>query len=105
MANLSDFERLLPSLSPGEEAQILKWVVQDLGGAFPGVDSCPDVCGGEPCIVGARIPVWLLERARRLGAGEEPAPRPLSWPVSIRMRYHPAGGDGTSTAWARCSRV
>jgi uncharacterized protein (DUF433 family) len=71
MAVLSDFEKLLPSLSPGEKAQILKWVVQELGGAFPGIDSRPDVCGGEPCIVRTRIPVWLLERARRLGASEE----------------------------------
>jgi uncharacterized protein (DUF433 family) len=30
--------------------------------AFPGV------CGGNPCIAGTRIPVWVLERARQLGA-------------------------------------
>jgi uncharacterized protein (DUF433 family) len=71
MANLSDFEKLLPALSPGEKAQILKWVVQELGDAFPGIDSRPDVCGGEPCIVRTRIPVWLLERARRLGLSEQ----------------------------------
>jgi uncharacterized protein (DUF433 family) len=29
------------------------------------------VCGGEPCIVRTRIPVWLLEQARRLGANEQ----------------------------------
>lgn len=28
------------------------------------------VCGGEPCIVRSRVPVWLLEQARRLGTGE-----------------------------------
>ena len=71
MANLSDFEKLLPGLSPGEKAQILKWVVQDIGEAFPGIDSRPDVCGGEPCIVRTRIPVWLLEQARRLGLSEQ----------------------------------
>jgi uncharacterized protein (DUF433 family) len=71
MATLSDFEKLLPTLSPGEKAQVLKWVVQELGGAFPGIDSHPDVCGGEPCIVRTRIPVWLLERARRLGVSEQ----------------------------------
>ena len=71
MANLSDFEKLLPALSPGEKAQILKWVVQELGEAFPGIDSLPDVCGGEPCIVRTRIPVWLLEQARRLGLTEQ----------------------------------
>src|ERR1035438_8658511 len=71
MANLSDFEKLLPALSPGEKAQILKWVVQELAEAFPGIDSRPDVCGGEPCIVRTRIPVWLLEHARRLGSSEQ----------------------------------
>ena len=67
---LSEFEKLLSTLSSGEKAQILKWVVQELGDAFPGIDSRPDVCGGEACIVRTRIPVWLLEQARRLGATE-----------------------------------
>ena len=70
MANLTDFEKMLPSLSRGEKAQLLKWVVQELGDDFPGVDSRPAVCGGEPCIVRTRIPVWLLEQARRLGTTE-----------------------------------
>jgi hypothetical protein len=48
MASLSDFEELLPSLSRGEKAQVLKWVVRELGDAFPGIDSRPEVCGGEP---------------------------------------------------------
>jgi len=38
---------------------------------FRGIDSRRDVCGGEPCIVGTRIPVWLLENARRRGASEQ----------------------------------
>lgn len=58
-------------LSRGEKAQILKCVVQDLGDDFPGVDSRPDVCGGEPCIVRTRIPVWLLEQGRRPGTSEQ----------------------------------
>ncbi len=71
MANLGEFEKLLPSLSSGEKAQILKWVVQDLAEAFPGIDSRPDVCGGEPCVVRTRIPIWLLDQARRLGSSEQ----------------------------------
>jgi uncharacterized protein (DUF433 family) len=70
MLDLSDIQKLLPTLSPGERAQILKWIVQELGDSFPGVDSRPVVCGGEACIVRTRIPVWLLEQARRLGASE-----------------------------------
>ncbi len=71
MTSLAEFEKLLPSLSPGERAQILKWVVRELGDAFPGIDSNPAVCGGEACIVRTRIPVWLLEQARRLGTSEQ----------------------------------
>jgi uncharacterized protein (DUF433 family) len=35
-----------------------------------GVESSPGVCGGDPCIAGSRIPVWLLESYRRLGMTE-----------------------------------
>lgn len=38
--------------------------------ASPGIESTPGVCGGEPCIVHTRIPVWLLVQARRLGVSE-----------------------------------
>jgi uncharacterized protein (DUF433 family) len=71
MTSLREFEKLLGELSSGEKAQILKWVVQELNDAFPGIDSSPDVCGGEACIVRTRIPVWLLEQARRLGTTEQ----------------------------------
>ena len=71
MSDLRDIEKLLPTFSPGEKAQILKWVVQELGDAFPGIDSRAEVCGGEPCIVRTRITVWLLEQARRLGTSEQ----------------------------------
>jgi uncharacterized protein (DUF433 family) len=39
--------------------------------AFPGIESRPDVCGREACIVRTRIPVWLLENARRSGVSEQ----------------------------------
>lgn len=42
----------------------------DIGDAFPGIESSPDVCGGEARIAGTRIPVWVLEQARRLGTSE-----------------------------------
>ena len=56
---------VLSTLSPGEKAQILKWVVQEFGGAFAGIDARPDVCGGAACIARTRIPVWVLEQARK----------------------------------------
>ncbi len=44
--------------------------MRDLGDAFPGIESAPGVCGGEPCIVRMRIPVWVSVQARRLGSSE-----------------------------------
>jgi uncharacterized protein (DUF433 family) len=70
MEAIEEVQKLLPSLSRGEKAQLLKWVVQDLGDDFPGIDSSPGVCGGDPCIVRTRIPVWLLENFRRMGVSE-----------------------------------
>jgi uncharacterized protein (DUF433 family) len=71
MDALRQVEELLPSLTRAEKAQLLRTVVQDLDDAFPGIESTPGVCGGEPCIVRTRIPVWVLEQARRLGTSEE----------------------------------
>ena len=58
---------------------MLQWIVRDLGDAFPGIESTQNVCGGEPCIVRTRIPVWVLVQARRLGASEADLLR--SYPV------------------------
>ena len=67
---LQESERLLAKMNRAEKAQLLQWVVRDLGDAFPGVESTPDVSGGEPRIVRTRIPVWVLVRARQLGTTE-----------------------------------
>ena len=71
MSALRQVEELLPALSRAEKAQLLRLVAQDLDDAFPGIDSTPGVCGGEPCIVRTRIPVWALEQSRRLGMSED----------------------------------
>lgn len=90
MSNLSDFEKLFSTLSRREKAQILKWAVRDLGDDFPGIDSRPDVCGGEPCIVRTRIPVWLLEQARRLGSTES----------DLLAAYPSLRAEDLANAWA-----
>jgi uncharacterized protein (DUF433 family) len=70
MRPLQEIENLLPLMTRAEKAQFLQWVVRDLGDAFSGIESTPGVCGGEPCIVRTRIPVWVLEQAKRLGTSE-----------------------------------
>ena len=70
MSRLAQLEEELSTLTRGEKAEVLRWVARDLGDTFAGIDSDPAVCGGEPCIVRTRIPVWLLVRARQLGSTE-----------------------------------
>lgn len=67
---LQTAESLLAQMSPGEKAQLLQWVVSDLGGVFPGIEKTPGVCGGDARIARTRIPVWLLVRQRQLGISE-----------------------------------
>ncbi len=90
MSSIRDVEHLLPKLSRAEKAQVLKWVVQDLGDDFPGIESTPDVCGGDPCIVRTRIAVWVLEQSRRLGSSE----------ADLLNAYPSLRAEDLANAWA-----
>jgi uncharacterized protein (DUF433 family) len=70
MSTLEEVESAVSKLSPAEKARLLDTVARELGVASPSVESNPSVCGGEACIIRTRIPVWLLEQARRLGTTE-----------------------------------
>ncbi|HHW77725.1 MAG TPA: DUF433 domain-containing protein [Xanthomonadaceae bacterium] len=70
MNTIQEAHDFLANLNRAEKAQLLQWVVRDLGDAFPGIESIRGVCGGDPCIVRTRIPVWVLVQARRLGSSE-----------------------------------
>ena len=89
-AALQEAQKILATLSPAEKALVLRWVVNDLGGAFPGVESTPGVCGGEPRIVRTRIPVWVLEQARRLGTSE----------ADLLRSYPTLRAEDLANAWA-----
>ncbi len=56
----------------------------------PGIESRPGVCGGEPCIVRTRIPVWMLEQARRLGVSE----------AELLRSYPTLRAEDLANAWA-----
>ena len=77
-------------MTPAEKALVLQWVVRDLGDAFPGIESAPGVCGGEARIVRTRIPVWVLEQARRLGTSE----------AELLNSYPTLRAEDIATAWA-----
>lgn len=85
------------ALRAGDGAALLQRVANDLtGDAFPGIESTPSVCGSEPRVVRTRIPVWVLEHARRLGATD-----------ADLLRSYPAlgaEGPGNARAYARTTR-
>ncbi len=87
---LLETEKLLAKLNRAEKAQVLQWIVQDLGDAFPGIESNPGVSGGEACIVRTRIPVWILVQARNLGTSE----------ADILHAYPTLRAEDLSNAWA-----
>ena len=90
MDTAHEAERLLRELTRAEKAQLLQRIVQDLGDAFPGIESRPDVCGGEPCIVRTRIPVWVLVRARQGGVTE----------ADLLRSYPTLRAEDLTNAWA-----
>lgn len=70
MTTLEKASEIVRILKPAEKAQLLQWVLRELGGAFPGIESRPGVCGGEACVVRTRIPIWVLVRSRQLGLSD-----------------------------------
>jgi uncharacterized protein (DUF433 family) len=90
MVSLADIQTTLAALTPAEKAQLLQWIVRDLGGVFPGIDLIPGVSGGEPCIVRTRIPVWVLVRGRQLGLSE----------ADLLLSYPTLRAEDLANAWA-----
>ena len=90
MPKIDEIEKELESLSRAEKARLLQRIVQDLGDSFPGIESTPGVCGGEPCIVRTRVPVWILEQMRRQGVNE----------AEILRSYPTLRAEDLVAAWA-----
>lgn len=90
MSTLQEAEKLLSRMTRAEKAQVLQWVARDLGDAFQGIDSNPDICGGEPCIVRTRIPVWVLVQARQMGKSE----------ADLLKAYPTLRAEDLTNAWA-----
>lgn len=67
---LEELEAQLLALAPREKAQVIQLLAQSLEHSWRGIEKTPGVCGGDACIVGTRIPVWVLVNARRLGISE-----------------------------------
>lgn len=90
MTTLDKVRELLPTMAPAEKAEVLQWLVRDIGGVFPGIEHTSGVAGGEPCIIRTRIPVWLLVQARHLGSSE----------ADILTAYPTLRAEDLANAWA-----
>jgi uncharacterized protein (DUF433 family) len=90
MTALEEVDKLWPRLTRAEKAQLLQWAARDVGEAFPGIESTPGVCGGEPCIVRTRIPVWVLEQGRRQGLSD----------AELLAAYPTLRAEDLANAWA-----
>lgn len=93
MSTNPESERLLAGMTRAEKAKLLQRLVRDLGDALPGIESRAGVAGGDPCIVRTRIPVWLLEQARRLGTSE----------ADLLKAYPTLRTEDLANAWAYVS--
>ncbi|NEP86402.1 MAG: DUF433 domain-containing protein [Okeania sp. SIO2C2] len=67
---LKDLEPQLLALTPAEKFQAIQLLTQSLASSWSGIEKTSGVCGGNACIAGTRIPVWVLVNARRLGVSE-----------------------------------
>jgi len=90
MTTLQQAEQLLFEMSPTEKLQLLQLIARDLGGVTVGIESTPGICGGEPRIVGTRIPVWVLVQFKKLGTTE----------AEILRAYPTLRAEDLTNAWA-----
>lgn len=90
MSRVQEAVKLLAELSPSEKAEVLRRMLLEMPHDFPGIEESSDVCGGAPRIVRTRIPVWVIEQARRLGAND----------ADILSAYPALRGEDLANAWA-----
>jgi uncharacterized protein (DUF433 family) len=67
---IQELETQLLALSPAEKAELIQILSRSLNKNWRGITKTPGVCGGDACIEGTRIPVWVLVGYRRLGVSE-----------------------------------
>jgi len=70
MSTRRESNEILAGMNRAEKADLLQQLLAELDESFPGIETREGVAGGVPCIVRTRIPVWLLEQARRLGTSD-----------------------------------
>lgn len=67
---VKELEIQLLSLTPAEKVEAIRILTQSINKNSRGITRTPSVMGGDACIAGTRIPVWLLVSYRRQGASD-----------------------------------
>jgi uncharacterized protein (DUF433 family) len=67
---LKEIAPQLLALSSSEKAEVIQLLSRSLNINWRGISKTTGVCGGDACIAGTRIPVWVIVNAHRLGISE-----------------------------------
>ena len=67
---VKELETQLLALTPAEKAEVIQILTSSLNKNWRGITKTLGVCGGDACIAGTRIPIWVLVNARNLGISE-----------------------------------
>src|SRR4030095_11932251 len=86
---LKEAENLIAELSESDKAQLLRWLENELKNGLSGIEKTENVMGGAACIRQTRIPVWLLEQARRQDLSE----------VDLLRNYPQLTAQDLANAW------
>lgn len=89
---IEELETHAARLSDSEKARLLLVIAPDLARASSAIDRTAGVMGGDACVAGTRIPVWLLESNRRQGWTE----------ARILDNYPSLRAADLVAAWAYC---
>ena len=70
MTAIEEARTVTAKLSPAERRSLFEWLATEPMELAPGIYSTPGVSGGDACVGGTRIAVWVLESYRRGGMSE-----------------------------------
>lgn len=87
--DLKEAEQAIANLSESDKAQLLRWLEKEVKNGFAGIEKTENVMGGSACIRQTRIPVWMLEQARRQDVSE----------VDILRNYPQLTAQDLANAW------
>jgi uncharacterized protein (DUF433 family) len=70
MTAIEEARTVTAKLSPAERRSLFEWLATEPMELAPGIYSTPGVGGGDACVGGTRIAVWVLESYRRGGMSD-----------------------------------